>query len=308
MRKTRIALLGLGGVGGYYGGKLAQYYADSPKVEIIFIARGEHLQKIKEKGIRVITDGDDFTAKPALATDSPNEVGEVDYLILATKSYDLASSVDYIKPCIGEHTVVLPLLNGGDIRMQLQELLPETSIWCGCSYIVSRRIEPGVIRSNGNFFKMVYGSDTENNERPKKLEAYLKAADIDARLTEDIRDAIWQKFYFISVTASLTSYFDVGFNELLATEERRELTRAMSIEFLEVAKAEGIDTSRNTDDQVLSRVGILPSGSTTSMHSDFQSGGATEVETLTGAVIRFAEKHGVEVPNYKKVYEALKAR
>ncbi len=308
MEKIRIALLGLGGVGGYYGGKLAQKYADSDQVEIIFIARGEHLTKIRDKGLRVITDGDDFTTQPVMATDKPEEIGIVDYLIISTKSYDLKSSVEYIKPCVGENTVVLPLLNGGDITEQIREALPGHTVWSGCSYIVSRRIEPGVIRSTGNFDKLVFGYDGEPDERLELLEKLMKEADIDAEYSKEIRQSIWQKFFFISVSATMTSYFDVNFNELGETDERREMTREMSCEFLRVAKAEGIDVSENHKDQVINRAGRLPAGSTTSMHSDFQAGNTTEVETLTGAVVRFAKKHQIDLPVYEKVYEDLKNR
>ncbi len=304
-QKIKIALLGLGGVGGYYGGLLARKYEKDENVEIYFIARGTHLEKIKKKGIRIISDGDDFFAQPTLATDNPEEIGPVDYLILANKSYDLFNSVESIKPCIGENTVILPLLNGGDITEQIRDIIPETTIWSGCSYIVSRRLEPGVIRSVGDFSRLVFGYDGGINERTKELEKLMRQAGIDVKLVESIRDSIWQKFYFISVSASLTSYYDVSFNQLAEKPDRIETTLQMSCEFLRVAKAEGIDVSRNNKNQVVKRIGELPKDTTTSMHSDFQNGNPTEVETLTGTIVRLAEKHGIDVPYYKKVYNDL---
>ncbi len=304
----KIALIGLGGVGGYYGGLLAKKYENSAEIEVYFIARGEHLEKIKNDGIRIISDGNDFFAQPALATDNPKDIGLVDYIILSTKSYDLAASLDLAKPMIGESTVILPLLNGGDISEQIREILPNQTVWSGCSYIVSRRIEPGIIRSTGDFSRLVFGYDQGTNEATKEFEKILTDAGIDAQLHDPIRNSIWQKFYFISVSASLTSYFDVSFNELAETPERIEMTIAMSSEFIKVAKAEGIDTSKINENQVIKRAGELPKGSTTSMHSDFMAGGATEVETLTGAIVQFAKKHNIDVPNYEKVYIALKER
>ena len=308
MAKIKIAFLGLGGVGGFYGGMLAKRYSGSDNVGIYFIARGEHLEAIKRKGIRVISDENDFTVKPDLATDKPGEIGIMDFVILSTKSYDLVDSLEFIRPCIGEKTVVLPLLNGGDITERIREVLPENVIWSGCTYIVSRRIEPGVIKKSGNHAKFVFGYDQEENEQTENFEKLLREADIDVFLSKNIRESIWKKFYFISVSASLTSYFDVSFNELVETEDRLNMTVGMAEEFLKVAKAEGIEIGENAVEQVVDRAEILPKGTTTSMHSDFKAGNRTEVETLTGVVVKLAEKHRINVPLYKTVYNALKSR
>lgn len=303
---VKILLLGLGGVGGFYAGKLARRYGGSDEVGIYMVARGVHLEAIQKNGIRVISDDSEFTAKPHLATDNPAEIGVVDYIILSTKSYDLASSLEQLSACIGEKTVILPLLNGGDITERIREILPDNTIWSGCSYIVSRKIEPGVIKNSGSYAKLVFGFNQGVNEQTKAFENLLKDADIDAVLSENIRESIWRKFYFISVSASLTSYFDVSFNELVDTEERLNMTVGMCEEFLKVAKAEGIEIGENAVSEVVNRSENLPSGTTTSMHSDFMAGNRTEVETLTGVVVHLAEKHRIAVPLYETVYKALK--
>ena len=308
MGKIKIALLGLGGVGGFYGGKLARRYGGSDDVGICFIARGEHLEAIKTKGLHVTSPEDDFVARPDLATDNPAEIGVVDYVILSTKSYDLTSSIELLRPCIGEHTVILPLLNGGDITERIREILPGNIVWSGCSYIVSRRTEPGVIKSTGTYAKLIFGYDEGVNEQQQNFEKLLKDAEIDAYLSPDIRESIWKKFYFISVSASLTSYFNVSFNELVETDERLNMTVGMAEEFLQVAKAEGIDLGEDAIDQVVSRSENLPKDTTTSMHSDFKAGNRTEVETLTGVVVHLAHKHGIRVPRYETVYDELKNR
>src|SRR5659263_180806 len=112
--KIKIAIIGLGGVGGYYGGLLAKQYADNPEVEIYFVARGEHLKKVQENGLKLITDKGTFQVHPTLATDNVTEIGMADYIIMTPKSYDLDSTVAQIKPCVVANTVILPLLNGID--------------------------------------------------------------------------------------------------------------------------------------------------------------------------------------------------
>lgn len=306
MQKTKIALLGLGGVGGYYGGKLAKKYENDENVDIYFIARGEHLKAIREAGIHIISNDEDFYAKPALATSHPEEIGECDYVIIATKSYDLKPSIEKLKPCIGERTVIVPLLNGGNITEKVREILPENTVWSGLSYIVSRRTAPGEIRTSGTFHKMVFGCECKDDVRLKRFEKLVQEADIDAEWSVNVRESVWKKFYFISVTASLTSYFDVTFNDLPKTEERRNFAVEFSREFLSVARKEGVHFDESAVEDVVKRSQILPEGTTTSMHSDFQRGSNTEVETLTGEIVRLAHKHKLKVPLYEKVYEELK--
>lgn len=308
MKEIKIAIVGIGGVGGYYGGKLAKRYANTKDANIYFIARGENLNAIRKEGISVSTDEENFTAFPHLATDKPEKIGVCDYIIFTTKSYDLKTSLEQIAPCIGKSTVILPLLNGGNITEKMQEILPDAEIWSGCTYIVSRLIKPGEVKTSGFYHKMVFGTQDNKNPKLLQLEKLLKDAEIDADVSKDIRKSVWKKFFFISVSASLTSYFNVGFNGIIHTDERREFTESFAQEFLHVAKAEGIEMEENALSDLLKRSEILPEGSTSSMHSDFKKGGSTELETLTGEIIRLAEKHKISVPLYTKVYDTLKAK
>jgi 2-dehydropantoate 2-reductase len=132
MHKIRIAFSGIGGVGGYYGGKLARYYHNSDVADIFFIARNEHLDAIRQNGLKVEEPTESFTAFPALATDQPLDIGVVDYLFLCTKSYDLEDNIQQLKPLIGEQTVIIPLLNGANISEQIQRILPSNEVWQGC--------------------------------------------------------------------------------------------------------------------------------------------------------------------------------
>jgi len=308
MKTTKIVILGMGGVGGFYGGKLAKRYAGSSNIGIYFIARGQHLHTIQQSGIQIITDTEDFIAKPTLATDNADEIGVVDYIIIATKSYHLKSSIDQIRPCIGANTVIIPLLNGGDITERISKILPDNIIWSGCSYIVSRRIAPGIIRTSGTFHKLIFGFDGGENQQLHNFEKLLQEAEIDINYSKKIRESVWRKFFFISVSASLTSYLNCTFNELVNTKENKEMTIRFAKEFLLVAQAEGIDLGENPLEHIVNRSEVLPVGTTTSMHSDFKAGRSTELETLTGVVIELAHKHKISVPLYQEVYDELKNR
>jgi 2-dehydropantoate 2-reductase len=303
--RIKIVIVGLGGVGGYYGGMLAKRYADNPDIDIYFVARGAHLKKIQENGLTVITESGTFVTHPTLATDNVSKIGIVDYIILTPKSYDLDSTVTQIKPCIGKNTVVLPLLNGIDNSTRIRALLPGTEVWNGCVYIVGRLNEPGVVESSGGVHRFNFGYENKTSERLLDFEKLLRDADVPATFHRNILSVIWKKFFFISSTASLTSYFDVSFGALLTDETRKNTLITLLEELLLIANAEGADIDRTVIDKTIHQLEDLPFDTTSSMHSDFRVGKNTEVHTLTGIVVKLGEKHGIPTPTYNKVYAEL---
>lgn len=303
--KTKIVVVGIGGVGGYYGGLLAKKYKDDDKIEICFFARGEHLHAIRTKGLTVKTEKDDFVAYPDLASDEANEIGQADYIILSTKSYDLENTISQIKPMIKENTVVLPLLNGIGITPKIRELLPETEVWYGCVYIVGRKLAPGVVASLGGVHDFFFGNEKRTDEKIRNFEKLLINAGINAQVPQDVLARIWHKFFFISATATLTSYYNVSFGALLTDQERFENLKKILDELYLVSQAEKINIDDSIVENTLKHIRRLPPETTSSMHSDFKSGNKTEIETLTHIVIQLAEKHGIELPVYKKIYAAL---
>ena len=304
--KTKIVIVGLGGVGGYFGGMLAKYYAKNNDIEIYFVARGEHLKKVQENGLKLITENETFQIFPSLATDNVIKIGKADYIIMSPKSYDLESTVEQIKPIISSNTVVLPLLNGIDNSDRIRDLLPKTKVLDGCCYIVAKIIEPGVVENTGNIHRIVFGFKNLSNERLFAFEKLLTDAGIEARLYENILTEIWKKFFFISTSASLTSYFNVSYGEILTHPEQRQTLIDISTELIEVANAEGIAINYSEIDKLIHQFEKLPAGTTTSMHRDFIAGKNTEVDTLTGIVLKLGRKHCIVTPTYEIVYSKLK--
>ena len=303
--KTKIAIAGLGGVGGYYAGLLAHRYAGVDDVEVYFYVRGEHGIAIRTSGLKVVTDTSVVIGHPTMASNNASEMGVMDYIIIATKSYDLESIVEGIQSMIGPKTILLPLLNGVDNTTRIEKLLPQNEVWSGCSYIVARRTEPGVITTSGKLHLLNFGYQNKVKDNLMFFEKLLVDAGIDGRFCEDIHNEIWKKFCFISVTASLTCYFNVGFAELLDIPSYKEMFVNLIEELVQVARAEGANQDLTMIDKAFHRIGSIPPGQTTSMHSDMQAGRKMELYTLTGVVVDLAHKHGISVPNYEKVYEAL---
>lgn len=305
----KIVVVGLGGVGGYYGGLLAKKYAENPDIEVYFVVRGAHLKKVQENGLTLITETGIFQVYPTLATDNVADIGMADYIIMTPKSYDLDDTVTQIKPIVGKNTVILPLLNGIDNSSRIRTLLPETEVWNGCVYIVTRLNEPGIVESSGGVHRFNFGYEfKQSNERLIFFEKILKDAGIDATFHEDILHTIWTKFFFISSTATLTSYFDVSFRDLLIDDSRKKTLVNLLEELLLIANAEGAEIDRNVITKVIHQLEKLPKDTTSSMHSDFRAGKNTELHTLTGIVVELGKKHKIATPTYEKVFVELTRR
>lgn len=307
MTKTKIIIAGIGGVGGYFGGMLAKHYYGHKNVEVNFIARGEHLKKIQTEGLKIIKGNDELFCKPTLATNNPSEIGIADFIIICTKSYDLETIIQQLQPCINNNTIILPLLNGVDSKEKIKKILPHNLILDGCVYIVSRLKQSGIIENSGNIQTLYFGLDNYKNEKMLLLEKLFKEANIEATLSEDISKIIWEKFIFISPTATATSYFNQCIGDILCNKGYLEILSYLIEEVKQVAKAKQILLAEDVTEKTLNKLKSLPYETTSSMHSDFKSKKpGTELESLTGFVIAEGRKHLIDTPTYLKAYEALK--
>ena len=308
MNKFRIAILGIGGVGGYFGGKLAAHFADSQDIEIIFIARGGNEKAIKENGLKVFTTQEEFVASPDLVTNEPSEIGVVDLFLICTKAYDLQESIYKFKSIIGENTAILPLLNGVNHAETIKSILPNAEVWNGCVFIASRLSEPGVIKVDSEIKLLQFGSFDGTKEKLERFEELIKSAGVDVELSADIDKTVWNKFIFISSLATLTSYLDTNFGGINGSSENRKLLFELIKEVTALARAKKINVADDIEEATFERVKIAPPESTSSMHSDFMKKGKTELETLTGYVVREAKFLNVTTPIYERLYEDLGKR
>ena len=307
MQKTRIAILGIGAVGGYFGGLLAERYLNSEEVEIIFIARERIIKIIKEKGLKIITPQEEKIIFPHLVTDNPAEIGQIDYLICCVKSYDLAESLIPLKNCIHSQTILLPLLNGVDAKEIIHSVLPQANVWDGCVYIISRLIEPGIIDEGGKIHSLYFGS-VQSDEKLNKFDSILLAAGIDSHLSENITLTVWKKFIFISVVASLTSYLNMSIGPILENENHKQLALKLLTEIKAVAKAQKIILPDTIIEKTLATMERMPYETTSSMHSDFKKGGKTEYRSLTEYVVKLGKDLNVKTPEYEKILAVLKSK
>jgi 2-dehydropantoate 2-reductase len=303
-KKIKIVIAGIGGVGGYFGGLLARKYEKSDEIEICFLARGEHLRKIRKNGLKVIHGQNEFIARPAMATDNATEIGIADYILICTKSYDLGATIEQLKPCIGENTILLPLLNGVESVERIKRILPEALVLEGCVYIVSQVKEAGVIENSWINQKLFFGPGKANNDRLKWLEKIMLDAGIEATLSDSISTIIWEKFIFIASIATATSYFNNRIGKLL--EENENALIQFIEEVKSIATAKGISFKPDITAYIVDYNKKLPYDTTSSMHRDYLNlKSKTEVETLTGYVVRAGKELNIETPAFTKAYNYL---
>jgi 2-dehydropantoate 2-reductase len=306
--KFKIAVLGIGGVGGYFGGRLAARFNGSGAVEVFFIARGENEKAIKSNGLKIVTREGEQLARPATVTNEAREIGAVDVLLICTKAYDLEESIVKFRDCIGENTAILPLLNGVDNAEKIRKIVPRADVWNGCAFIVARLNSPGVVKVDSEIRLLQFGSSESAREKLEGFEKLLKVAEINAELSGDIDRTVWEKFIFISSLATLTSYLDTNIGGINASDENRKLLAELIAEVTALAAAKNINVAESIAETTLNRIKSAPAESTSSMHSDFMKKGRTELETLTGYVVRESNRLNLPVPVYERLYAELRNR
>ncbi|MFK7114424.1 2-dehydropantoate 2-reductase [Flavobacterium oreochromis] len=304
--KTKILIAGVGGVGGYFGGLLASCFNNSDAIEINFLARGEHLKIFKNQGLTVLKEGADFIAKPFIASDNSFDFGVVDLIIITTKSYDLDDVILQLDPCIAKHTILLPLLNGVNSKERIKRKYPNNIVLEGCVYIVSRLREAGVVENIGNIETLFFGDVEYRDDKLIFFEKLMKLAGIQATLSQDILSIIWEKFIFLSPIATATSYYNRCIGDVISTSESLETIKLLIEEVKILAQAKGIIISKDITEKTLMKYSSLPYHTTSSMHNDFKNKKEyTELETLTGYIIKSAVDFGIKTPTYSKLYKIL---
>jgi 2-dehydropantoate 2-reductase len=302
----RIGIVGIGGVGGYFGGKLAREYENSNEHEIIFIARGEHLKVIKKNGLQLFTKERDYITRPKIATDNPAEAGVFDLVFFCTKSYSLESSAQQFSYCINKNTVVIPLLNGVNSAERLRTVLPQTNVLGGSVYIISFTKEPGVVYQKDGTCKLTFGTDdTQSAKKYSYILDILLQAKIDAILTDKISEALWTKYLLMCPLASLMSATNKTYGAIWADSSLRKKARDMMLEVVAVANARHFFLPENAVDKSMEMVAGFSHNSKTSMQLDRENGRQTEIDALTAYLCKAGKESGVPTPLHDEIYSNL---
>ena len=297
----RIAVMGAGSVGGYLGGMLARGGHD-----VTLIARGAHLAAIRERGLRVVRDAEEFTV-PCAATDAPAEIGPVELALLTVKTYQNGAAVPAMAPMVGPDTTVLCLQNGVDSYIPASGSFGEDRVMAGAVYIEVGTEGPGVVRQAGDVVRVVFGElDGSLSKRGRTIEEAFSSGGVPVEFTGDVRTALWSKFLFIATMAGLTSMARQTLAELMPRPEWRDVAVACLREIEAAGRASGVDYPPGIHATTLAYIEDNLADLHASMHSDVTAGRPLELEALNGAVVRAGRAAGVPTPINDVIYAMLK--
>jgi 2-dehydropantoate 2-reductase len=298
---VRIAVYGAGGVGGYFGGRLAQAGTD-----VQLIDRGAHLQALREHGLRVRSVKGDFTVQVP-ATDDPAEVGPCDYVLLCVKAFDTEPAAAQLGPLLGEDTAVLSLQNGVDNEDKLAQAIGQAHVMGGAAFIFTGKAEPGVIVHTGGPTSITFGElDGQVTERAQRLLECCQQAGFAAELSESIKTVLWAKFAFICAQAGMTAAVRLPIGEIRTVDAAWAGFQRLVAEVAAVAEVDGVPLPPAAGERALTLAQSVEPGSFSSLHDDLVAGRRMELEALHGLVVRRAAEHGVPVPMSEAVYAILK--
>lgn len=297
----RIAVIGAGGVGGYFGGRLAQAGQD-----VHFMARGEHLRALRDRGLRVRSIRGDFEIRVE-ATDDPKEIGPCDLVLFCVKSFDTPETAKRLGPLLGLETAVVSFQNGIDNEEAIAEEVGWEHVMGGVAFIFSSIVEPGVIEDTGGPARIAFGEwDGRDSDRGTRLLEAFEQAGVDAALSRNIRQVLWNKLAFICAQAGMTAATGLPIGEIRSVPESLAMFRRIVEEVRDVAAAEGVDLGPDAVDRHVGFAEALEPGGRSSLHHDKTHGKRMELEALHGTVVRLAEKHGIPVPVSEAIYALLK--
>jgi 2-dehydropantoate 2-reductase len=298
----RIAIFGTGGVGGYFGGRLAQAGED-----VVFIARGDHLQAMSKHGLRVDSINGDFVLESVQATEDPAQIGQVDVVLLGVKAWQVPETAEAIRPIVGSETVVLPLQNGVEAPSQLAAVLGGEHVLGGLCGLMTFIEGPGHIRHAGVDPFIRFGElDNRPSERVEKLrQAFDKASGVTAEIPPDIQVALWAKFLFVTPWSGVGAVTRSPIGILRDQPGTRRMLEQSMGEIYNVGQAHNIALPIDIIEKTMDFVDSLPPAGTASMQRDIRSGRPSELEAQNGAVVRMGQQVGVETPINTFIYNSL---
>jgi 2-dehydropantoate 2-reductase len=298
----QITIFGAGAVGAYFGGRLAETGQD-----VAFVARGEALRAMRERGLRVASTEGDFVIQPARASDTPAELGPADVVLLGVKAWQVPDAARAMGPLLGPDTFVVPLQNGVEAPAQLAAVLGPERVLGGLCRILAWIAAPGEIRHEGVEPYIGFGELAGGlSPRVERLQqAFARCRGVTAEALEDVRAELWRKFLFIASVSGLGAVTREPIGVFRARPETRDqLERAMR-EVLAVARAHGVALPDDTVEETLAFTDTVPAEGTASMQRDIIAGRPSELEAQSGAVVRLGREKGVATPVHEELYRLL---
>jgi 2-dehydropantoate 2-reductase len=310
MSKKHIAVLGLGGVGGYFGFKINQENESSKKYKVSFVARGETYQKVKENGLVLLSPEHpvDHTYPDAIEQNI-SDVKNADLLLICVKEYDLENICQQLKEVISSETVLLPMMNGADIYERIRKIIPDNVILPTCLYVASHIKEKGIVEHKGKAGKMIVGRDPEHFSADVDwIVDILKESKIDFDFKDNSLADIWTKYIFIASFGLVTAKHNSSIGTVCTDENQRTEASEIMKEIKRIADKKRIALDEDIIQKTFEKAATFPFETPTSLQLDVNSGKENnELELLGGAVLNFGKELSIETPVTQKIYNEIKA-
>ncbi|MFZ2066529.1 MAG: 2-dehydropantoate 2-reductase [Xanthobacteraceae bacterium] len=297
----RIAIMGSGGVGGYFGARLVKGGAD-----VTFIARGAHLAAMRADGLTIESAHEPIRLPKVNATDDPRTIGPVDMVLFGVKLWDTESAARSLLPVMGTQTGIISFQNGVQKDDTLRKIFGADAVMGGAAYIATTIGRPGVIVHTGSMQRIAFGEyDGRRSERAQALLAAAQAGGINAELSDDIRRVIWEKYCFLVGLSGATTSIRLTLGPIRSNPRTRQFLLDLMRETVAVGRALGVNLPEDYAEQRLAFADGLPVDMTSSMHHDLQRGRPLEVRWLSGGVVEMGAAAGVPTPVNRGVYDVL---
>ncbi|MFB6719052.1 ketopantoate reductase family protein [Kribbella sp. NPDC056345] len=297
----RIAVMGTGGIGGYFGGRLA-----AAGHEVAFVARGRQLEALKANGLHVQSELGDLHLPTVEVTDDPSELAPADVVLFGVKLWDTEESAALIKPLLAERTAVISFQNGVVKDDVLRRIIGPEHVVGGVAYIAATIAEPGVIKHTGTLQRLAFGEyDGSASDRVEAFRAACAEAGIDVAVSNEIERTIWEKFVFLVGLSGLTTTTRTPVGEVRSNPRSRAFLRDVMDEAVQVARAQGVPIPAGFADDRLAFVDQAPAEMTSSMHHDLNRGNRLEVAWLSGDVVDRGRNLGIPTPCNRAITDLL---
>lgn len=298
----KIAVMGSGGVGGFYGGLLARAGAD-----VTFVARGAHLAAMRERGLLIENETrGNIEIRNIRVTDDPADIGVVDLVLIAVKLWDLDAAVQAVKPVVGPDTAVLSLQNGVIKDDILRRAFGDRAVMGGVGYVATHISRPGVIHQVGTLQRLIFGEyDGASTARADALLALALKAGLQAESVTDIRRTLWEKYTFLVGLSGTTTTMRSTIGPIRSNPRTRAFLHDIMREVVAVGRAHGVALPEHYADERLAFADTVPDDMTSSMHHDLDAGNRLEVEWLSGGVVKLGHEVGIATPANRAVWDVL---
>ena len=311
MNKKHIVIIGLGGVGGYFGFKINQKNETNKQHQISFIARGKTYQTVKEKGLTLLSsEHKNSITTPNAIYQSISKIKSPDLVFICVKEYDLENVCSQLSKVITKNTVLLPMMNGADIYDRIRKVLPENIILPSCVYVASHIKEKGIVEHRGKTGQLIFGKDPEHSfEDIDWILNLIEKSNINFEFKESSQVDIWTKFIFIASFGLVTAKHNSSIGSVCSIESQKEEATKIMIEIGTIAEGKGVLLQDNIIQKTFDKAMTFPTKTPTSLQIDVNSGkGNNELELFAGAIIKYGKELKIPTPYTDTIYREIKGK